>query len=183
MVKHLIALATLSLSSFGFAADGVETFFKGLTGKWHGEVPTVYIIDIVASPFDANKPWQLSTGDIEIQEGGQRMLYKFHLSRNINASDYEPVYFMELINVTSGKSSVYTLGHKVKEESPWSFWKHSISKETDGDFITADSLKISLKNGELLWGFADGDGYCKSAEETNLCASGGYTPFFLRRVQ
>jgi len=181
MTKFLLPILFL-VSNFSFAATDVDRYFSGLKGKWYGEVPGIYKATLEFGEFSADRPWALQKGSLTIEEGDVTK-YEFELSQNQSALDQEPVYFLKLKNVNTQTAELLTLSHRSDASKPFSFWNQIVTTEKNITFTTANGIKIFLTDKELTWGFVYGNGYCAEKDLIKICASDGYRPFQLLKVQ
>lgn len=180
MYKSIISFAFLLASVTAFADSELEKFFKGIEGKWFGEVPGIYKIDIEVSAFNKKQPWLLQTGTIKIDEGEAEEL-KFELSENQSLLDEDTVYFLK-VKSKENEVKVYTFTGRGKESLPFSFWRHLTFKASQEVVTTSDALKWSIEDNNLVLGFVSGRAYCTKEDETRYCATDGYRPFRAQRI-
>lgn len=181
-MRQIFLIALMMASGLLFADSKVEGFFQSIEGKWHGEWPGIYIIDIEVTALNTSNPWSLQRGKIEIKEGSTTN-YEFELSKNESQLDQEAVYFLKVINLTNNETFHYTLSSRANIANPLSFWRH-LSGENNGEVYTsANAVKIYKTNETLTWGFVTGNGYCTNKGNTSLCATDGYTPYEMQKVR
>jgi hypothetical protein len=159
----------------------VQTFFKNLEGKWYGEIPGIYKIDMDVNAFQKNKPWSLQSGVIKIQEG-QTTKYEFELSKNETILDQDEVYFFKLKNLENSETHIYTLSGRSDLKDSMIFWHHFIETRDGLEYTSANAIKIFKTDKILTFGFVSGNGYCKENGAQSLCATSGYTPYQLQKI-
>lgn len=180
-LKILFATVCYLTTWLALADNQVEGFFRGLEGKWQGEVKGIYKIDMEVSAFSASQPWQLQKGTIKIIEGGEQK-YEFELSKNQSALDNEVVYFLRVKNLSENEAHTYTLSSRAKSSSPLSFWRHFVTTQSGAEYRSANALKIFKSGDELTLGFVSGNGYCTEMGQTSQCATDGWTPYLMKMV-
>lgn len=156
----------------------VEAFMSGLAGSWYGEVRDIYRACARISALDAARPWALQTLTVTVDEGAIETT-TLTLSRNASAAVADPVYALA-VPASQSPEPVFFNGTYVLSRGPaqqLAFWR-----PFSGEHSTSIAgIEVSKAGPTLKVGVMAGDTYCTLDGVTQICGTGGYRPFALKR--